>query len=99
LLSLAEIVSVTDYLATLPALIAEFFCELWPLKRYPLPLDFDPGPLLMCWHPRFDADPAHLFFRDVLRSTLASLVADGEVSFGHSAAIRRARRHRGKGRS
>lgn len=96
LMSLAEIVSVTDYLATLPTPICEFLCAIWPLKMHPLPLSFGSGSLLMCWHPRFDADPAHTFFRDVLRSVTLGLITEGEASFQHSAALGRARRRHEK---
>ena len=96
LMSLAEIVSSTDLLTTLPTPIAEFLSALWPLEMHPVPLKFEPGFLLMCWHPRFEADPAHVFFRGVVRTAILSVLRDGEASFGHSKAMRRGLLRRSK---
>lgn len=92
MLSLAEIVSSTDHLATLPTLMAEFLCAIWPLEMHPIPFEVAAGSMLLCWHPRFEADPAHVFFRDLVRHATMSVVVDGSASFEHSAAVRRARR-------
>ena len=54
-------------MATLPDVAADYFCERWPLKSFPPPFPMPPpAPLLMVWHPRFDAEPAHMFFREIV---------------------------------
>lgn len=88
LISLAEILSSSDLLASVPSPIARFFCSLWPLKRLPLPIPLEPQPVFLCWHPRFEAEPAHRFFREVVRTATRALVRDGRPSFEHSAARR-----------
>ncbi|WP_030886479.1 LysR family transcriptional regulator [Streptomyces varsoviensis] len=40
------------------------------LRTFPIPLDLDPIPLGMAWHPRHAADGAHHWLRDAVRRTL-----------------------------
>jgi DNA-binding transcriptional LysR family regulator len=68
LFALADILACSDLINTAVAPLADMMCQRWPLKAVPLPLPIDPVPLLWCWHPRFAADPAHRFFREVLRA-------------------------------
>lgn len=85
LISLAEILAASDLLASVPSPIARFFCSLWPLKRLPLPVPLAPQPVFLCWHPRYEAEPAHRFFREVAHTAMLGLVRDGRPTFDHSA--------------
>ncbi len=91
IVALAEILAVSDLVATLPTPIAQLFCGLWPLKRLPLPIPLDPLPVYLCWHPRLEADPAHLFFREVVRVATHAVMREGEPRFDHSPSLGRRR--------
>ncbi len=41
------------------------------LRAFPIPLDVPPIEIGMAWHPRHDADAAHRWFRDQVRTTVA----------------------------
>jgi DNA-binding transcriptional LysR family regulator len=71
---------VTESFLTVPGLVAgsdriallqERLVQLLPLDTgvRALPLPFDAGPLVeaMWWHPVYDRDPEHGFFRDLVR--------------------------------
>jgi hypothetical protein len=45
---------------------AEFFAARSELAIVALPFKLDPVRLLMGWHPRMDAEPAHLWFRTLI---------------------------------
>ena len=66
-LAMAELLASSDLLVTTITAMADFFLARWPLQKFPLPFEAPVGPLIMCWHPRYSADPAHRFFRDVIR--------------------------------
>jgi DNA-binding transcriptional LysR family regulator len=68
LLAMAETVSRSDLIVTLPDLAADYLGELWPLKSFPPPFEIpDLDPLLMVWHPRQQHEPSHRFFREQVR--------------------------------
>jgi DNA-binding transcriptional LysR family regulator len=75
MLALVEVVATSDLICTLPTAMAEFFCERWPLRRFPLPLPFGGSNLELWWHPRFTGDPAHAFFRGVVQSAARTVVS------------------------
>jgi DNA-binding transcriptional LysR family regulator len=81
LLALAELVSSSDLVATVIDAIADFYCRLWPVKRFDFPFSLPPAPLMLCRHPRFDADPAANFFRGVLREVIELSSEGGEPRF------------------
>jgi DNA-binding transcriptional LysR family regulator len=89
LMALAEVVATSDLVTALPEVVVDFLCELWPLekKRFPLPLDPLPG--FLAWHPRYDADPARTFFRELVAEVARASVSDGRPSFKHAATRRR----------
>lgn len=90
-LSLAEILSNSDLIASVPTPIAQFLCDLWPLKHVPCPLPIPPLPLELCWHPRYQAEPSHAFFLGLVQRTLEALGQGGNPRFDHSAGPRRPR--------
>ena len=84
LVSVAELVASTDLVATTVRGIAEFMCALWPLRAVTSPVKMPPadGAMFFCWHPRFEAEPAHAFFLDILRRAAAVPIdATGEPTY------------------
>ncbi|KUL35134.1 LysR family transcriptional regulator [Streptomyces sp. NRRL F-4489] len=45
------------------------------LRTLPIPLDLPEMPMAMAWHPRQEADPGHVWLREVVRETVAAAVA------------------------
>jgi DNA-binding transcriptional LysR family regulator len=76
MLALAEVISTSDLLLTLPTAMAEFFCARWPLQILPFPLPFEGDNLVLWWHPRFTDDPAHRFFREVVQAATRQVVEE-----------------------
>lgn len=58
----------SGYICNVPDSMAGMFAELFDLSVHLPPIDFDASPLLISWHRRFNADPAHIWFRELLRS-------------------------------
>ena len=54
----------TDLIATVPERYTDQLCS--DLYRFELPFDLQPIPLSLLWHPRFDADQAHAWLRQVI---------------------------------
>lgn len=46
--------------------------ERFGLVTFPLPFDLAPLPFAMAWHPRQDADPAHIWLRDTVRAVMST---------------------------
>lgn len=67
LASLAEILTTSDCLTSLPTVVGLYLAERWPLTLHTFPFSYEQAPLLMFWHPRFEADPSHLFLRSAVR--------------------------------
>jgi DNA-binding transcriptional LysR family regulator len=61
-----ELVAGTDLIATVPSVLASFAEERWAVRSVPLPLPVPSGSLLVCWHPRFDADPPNQWLRGLI---------------------------------
>jgi DNA-binding transcriptional LysR family regulator len=74
--AVAEMVAVTDYVATLPALICRRLAHDPRLKILPAPVDLGTFPVEMAWHVRYRHDAAHRWFRtlvaDVVREVAPS---------------------------
>ncbi len=71
--AVAEMIAVTDYVATLPRLICRRLAHDPRLKVLPCPVDLGTFPVDMAWHVRYRQDPAHRWLRsevaDVVRET------------------------------
>lgn len=61
--TVAELVAVTDYCATLPRLICRQLEKDRRVKVLPAPVDLGTFPVQMAWHVRYRNDPAHRWLR------------------------------------
>ncbi|MGW5111098.1 LysR family transcriptional regulator [Nocardia sp. NPDC004123] len=59
----------SDLLGNLPACAAPM-AEQLGLTVFDLPIETPPLPYALAWHPRNDADPAHVWLRDTLREIM-----------------------------
>jgi len=57
----------SDYLLVVSERIAREFGATLRLRTLAPPVPLDPYALSLVWHPRFDADPAHRFLREVFK--------------------------------
>jgi DNA-binding transcriptional LysR family regulator len=71
--AVAEMVAVTDYCATLPALICQRLRQDPRLKILPAPVDLGSFPVEMAWHVRYRHDPAHRWLRTLIGEVVAKL--------------------------
>ncbi len=60
-------VSRTDMLFVAPRSLVQPLLEPLGLRLLPLPIDLAPVPVAAVWHERFGGDPAHRFFRQLVR--------------------------------
>jgi DNA-binding transcriptional LysR family regulator len=60
----------SDFVAGLPARLAEILCTLLPLRQVKVPLPAVAFPMCLTWHMRADADPGARYFRQVIVDTL-----------------------------
>jgi DNA-binding transcriptional LysR family regulator len=60
----------SDFVAGLPARLAEILCTLLPLRQVKVPLPPLALPMCLTWHAHSDADPAARYFRELVASTL-----------------------------
>ena len=61
----------TGYICNVPSRMASTFAELFEMSVHEPPIAFGTSPLIMSWHKRFDADPAHAWFLDQVRSMVS----------------------------
>jgi len=64
--AVAEMVAVTDHIATLPRLICRRLAHDPRLKILPAPVDLGTFPVEMAWHVRYRHDPAHRWLRGLV---------------------------------
>jgi len=74
--AVAEIVAVTDYCATLPALVCRQLAGNARLKVLPAPVDLGTFPVEMAWHVRYRHDPAHRWLRALIVEVATQLKAE-----------------------
>lgn len=73
LLSLLQMVSTLDVVASLPRCTAKL-CQQWAnLKIHELPFEMPPVQFLMVWHERFDSETGHIWLRDNIRDICSKL--------------------------
>lgn len=65
-LAVPELISVTDYCATLPSRICHRLADNPKLKVLPPPVDLGTFPVEMGWHARYRSDPAHQWLRELI---------------------------------
>jgi LysR family transcriptional regulator, nod-box dependent transcriptional activator len=66
-LSLPALVVGTERIATIQRRLALRLAAVHPIKVVPLPVEFPPLEEVMLWHPRFERDPGHVWFRNGLK--------------------------------
>ena len=71
--AVAEMVAVTDHIATLPNLICRRLAHDPRLKVLPAPVDLGSFPVEVAWHVRYRQDPAHRWLRSVISDVAAKL--------------------------
>ena len=70
-----SLVAQTDLVAALSRRVAEPFAKILPLRLLPPPLALPTSRVGQVWHTRTNADPAHVWFRDVVRRVSARVCA------------------------
>jgi DNA-binding transcriptional LysR family regulator len=73
--AVAEMVAVTDYIATLPELICRRLAHDPRVKVLRAPVDLGTFPVEMAWHMRYRHDPAHRWLRSLIGDVAAKLTA------------------------
>ena len=83
-LSAAMLAAESDLLLTCPFQLARYFADRLPVRIVEPPLELPGYQEFMLWHPRFEADPASRWFRDVVRRA-ASALTESMGSAGETA--------------
>lgn len=65
----------TERVATIQSRLAEKLARAHPIKIVELPIQLPVLEEVLLWHPRFDRDPGHAWFRGVLKQAAAALPA------------------------
>ena len=68
-----QLVVGTDRIATVTTRLALKYAEILPIKLVPLPIEIPPLVEVLHWHRAHDQDPAHLWFRRILKGAVAAL--------------------------
>jgi DNA-binding transcriptional LysR family regulator len=92
-LTILEMVACTDLVAIVPEPVALAAVRRLPIRIVPLPLETPPHDLVLTWHSRTHNDPAHRWFRQLLRdaptatatatATATEAVADDATDVDH----------------
>lgn len=72
-LAIPEMVAGTDRIAVLPRRLVDRFPADTGIRALPCPVDAGPLVEAMWWHPFYDEDPEHEFFRDLVMRATAPL--------------------------
>ncbi|MFM0619762.1 LysR family transcriptional regulator [Paraburkholderia nemoris] len=70
LLSVPSLVAHSDFIAVIPDELAEIFGKLANLSIFALPIILPPLTVRQFWHPRFQSDAGHRWFRGVVAQSL-----------------------------
>jgi DNA-binding transcriptional LysR family regulator len=73
--AVAEMIAVTDHIATLPNLICRRLAHDPRVKVLRAPVDLGSFPVEMAWHMRYRHDPAHRWLRSLIGDVTAQLTA------------------------
>jgi DNA-binding transcriptional LysR family regulator len=73
--AVAEMVAVTDHIATLPKLICRRLAHDPRVKVLPAPVDLGTFPVEMAWHMRYRHDPGHRWLRSLIGDVAGKLTA------------------------
>lgn len=66
--SIATVVASSDLISSTSRGIATLLARHFKFEIHPMPFRVPPLPIMMIWHEHYDADPAHLWLRDRMRS-------------------------------
>lgn len=79
--ALPPVLVASDLLATVPRGAATLFAEVWPLRWLPPPpeLVLPDAPMLLTWHRRNEAEPAHRWLRELVLEELQAFGTDGRA--------------------
>ena len=72
----------SSLVATVPDRIASAMAPGLGLRTFLLPFEIAPYPLVMTWHPRQSADPAHRWLREQVQRVLAAPIQYPSVGRG-----------------
>lgn len=67
-------VAASDLVVTAPQSMCAPVIEALGLRTTRHPLDMSDIPLNLVWHQRYDTDPAHIWLREIVRSTLSAIL-------------------------
>jgi LysR family nod box-dependent transcriptional activator len=73
--ALPPLVVGTERVATIQFRLATMLAGAYPIRIVELPIQLPVLEEVLLWHPRFDRDPGHTWFRDVLKQAAATLPA------------------------
>lgn len=73
--AVAEMIAVTDHVATLPRLICRRLEHDPRLRVLPAPVDLGTFPVEMAWHVRYRHDPAHRWLRETVARVVREVAA------------------------
>jgi DNA-binding transcriptional LysR family regulator len=76
-LAVPELIAVSDYCATLPALICRRLARDPRFNVLPTPVDLGTFPVQMAWHVRYRHDPAHRWLRSLVAEVAREVSSDG----------------------
>ena len=68
-----QLVVGTDRIATITTRLALRYAQILPLKLVPLPIEIPRLVELLHWHRAHNQDPAHIWFRQILKEAVAEL--------------------------
>ena len=68
-----QLVVGTDRIATITTRLALRYAEILPIKLVPLPIEIPVLVEVLHWHRVHDQDPAHIWFRQILKQAVAAL--------------------------
>lgn len=57
----------SDLIMGCPDILLPIILKLLPVKTFVIPLSLTPVTIIQAWHPRFDSDPAHQWFRQLIK--------------------------------
>ena len=75
-----QLVLGTDRIATITTRLALKYAEILPIRLVPLPIEIPALVEVLHWHRAHNQDPAHLWFRQVLKRAVAALPSTEETT-------------------
>ena len=73
--ALPALVVGTERVATIQSRLAAMLASAYPIRTIELPIELPVLEEVLLWHPRFDRDPGHAWFRGIVRHAAAALPA------------------------